>query len=136
MANPIPIGNDYEFPMQQAMQCIPDYYGDPEMLDAFLFQIKFFAEKIPQDYTHMPLINVVTLKLKGAARTHVKYLRAETWQELKESLTKSFHSKICLEEIMQKIETLAQTSDETYEEYARRARELNEFINTYAHNKG
>ena len=33
----------YQFPMHEAMQCIPDFYGDPEQLDAFLYQVNFSA---------------------------------------------------------------------------------------------
>ena len=40
---------EYQFPMHEAMQCIPDFYGDPEQLEAFLYQVKFFADKIPAE---------------------------------------------------------------------------------------
>ena len=52
---------EYQFPMHEAMQCIPDFYGDPEQLEAFLYQVKFFADNIPAvGHTHALLINVVT----------------------------------------------------------------------------
>ena len=90
------------------MQCTPDFCGDPEQLDAFLYQVKFFADKIPAEgHTHASLINVVTLKLKGAARSHIRHLKAKIFDELKENLTKTFRTEISMEEIMQKVETLA-----------------------------
>ena len=87
----------YQFPMHEAMQCIPDFYGDPEQLDALLYQAKFFADRIPAEgHTHAPLINVVTLKLNGAARSHIRHLKAKTFDELKEDLTKTFRTEISM----------------------------------------
>ena len=104
--------NEYEFPMTQAMQCIPEFYGDPEQLESFMYQVEFFANKIPDGTPHAPLLNVVSLKLKGAARSNAKRIQGANWRGDKEALKKTFKTSVSLEDVMRRIETLAQATNE------------------------
>ena len=117
--------------MTQAMQCIPEFYGDPEQLQSFMYQLEFFANEIPAGTPQAPLLNVVNLKLKGAARSHAKRIQGANWGEVKEALKKNYRTSVSLEDIMRRIETLAQAGDESFEQYARRAMDIKEYIDVY-----
>ena len=53
--------------MVTAIQCIPEFHGKPEELRPFIAQVDFFAEGIPANTDHKPLLNVVYMKLRGEA---------------------------------------------------------------------
>ena len=48
------------FPKKEAIQCIPDFYGSKDELDAFIYHIA----KLEAGADHGELIYVVLLKLK------------------------------------------------------------------------
>ncbi|XP_055537234.1 uncharacterized protein LOC129725426 [Wyeomyia smithii] len=52
-----------EFPLDRASQCIPDYKGSADELEAFIFHIQHFANKIPKDGSEEQLVYVVLMKL-------------------------------------------------------------------------
>lgn len=119
---------NFSFPMQLAIQCIPEFNGLPEELDPFIYQIEYFAAQIPPNESHASLINVVLLKLKEKALKCINRIKGQTWPEVKRNLLKEFSTISSAEEILQKIETLEQGYNESFKHYKERALEILESI--------
>ena len=58
---------EYTFPKADAMQCIPEFDGSLDELEAFVYHIEHFAREIPEGVSHAPLVYIILLKLKGRA---------------------------------------------------------------------
>lgn len=129
----------YIFPMQTAVQCIPEFTGKAEEIDAFIAQIEFFYNQIPEPQpaagAREPteeeirkraeregyLLNVVIMKLKGSASKLSRKLKGNTWEETKENLVREFSKAKSMEELAKEIETLEQKPKESFDEYKERA---------------
>lgn len=121
---------DYEFPMQDAVACIPDFFGKPEELNSFINQIDFFAEGFPKYGNKTPLINVVKMKLKGNASYFVDSISGKSWKVIKDNLIKEFKAKNSLEDVLADVETLAQKKYEPFKNYKERALKILKIIET------
>ena len=80
----------YEFPMKQAMLCIPEFNGDARDLDGFLYQIEYFANQIPEGEAKEDLIRTVMFKLKGKAAGFFNRSLEDTWEKVKMKLIRQF----------------------------------------------
>lgn len=120
-----------EFPTEKAIQCIPEFRGVAAELDAFLYAADYFANLIKKGESHAPLIQVVLLKLKGPAAAYFKRIKGDKWPEVKEKLEKEFGTNVKLEELFQKIETLEQGANESFQSYKDRVLTLKEYIDEY-----
>ena len=47
---------EYAFPTDRAMMCIPDFHGESKDLERFLYQIDFFAKRIPEEESEEELV--------------------------------------------------------------------------------
>ncbi|XP_029712225.2 bromodomain-containing protein DDB_G0270170-like isoform X2 [Aedes albopictus] len=119
---------NYNFPMQLAFQCIPEFNGSPDELNPFLYQIEFFANQFPANVNHAPLLNIVLLKLKGKATAYTSRIQGQTWLEVKQNLIREFSAKLSAEEILQKIEKLEQGFQESFKSYKERGFKILEAI--------
>ncbi|XP_058455232.1 uncharacterized protein LOC131432752 [Malaya genurostris] len=133
--NNIEGGGAYRFPMLDAIQCIPEFHGSVNELEPFLCQISYFAEQIPQGANEKPLANVILKKLKGNAATFINRIRANTINDVFQNLRDQFAVKVTVEEILIRIETLEQKYGDFFEEYAERALQIMEFIDTQQENQ-
>ncbi|XP_058840927.1 homeobox protein 2-like [Topomyia yanbarensis] len=73
---------------------------------------------MPPDANQKPLLNIVLMTLKGKAATFINRVKAETWAEMLQKLRGQFSKRTTVEEISQKIETLEQRHNESFENYA------------------
>lgn len=117
-----------EFSMKDAIKYIPEFKGVAEELDSFLFQCDSFAKLLSDEDSDEPLIQVVLTKLKGPAAASFKRVFASTWDALRVNLIKEFGERISLEEVFEKVETLAQNQSESYLSYRNRALKLKDLI--------
>ncbi|XP_055522809.1 uncharacterized protein LOC129716989 [Wyeomyia smithii] len=118
---------DYVFPKADALQCIPEFRGHKDELEAFLYHVQHFADEIPENGSHSALIYVVLLKLKGKAAAVLPRIKAESWPEVKRNLIKEFGSIENIESVIKRIETLRQEPSEDYSAYKRRTIEMNAY---------
>lgn len=128
----------YVFPTEKAIQVIPEFRGAAAELDAFIYQIKHFAEIIEKlgendaaKEAETELIHVVLSKLKGPAAIKFKNILADTWEDVRDNLRKEFGSSFKLEELFQKIETLEQGQQETFQSYKDRVLQFKKHIEEY-----
>lgn len=120
--------NGYEFPMTQAIQCIPEFNGSADELEPFLLQIDHFANRIPEGESEQTLLNVVLMKLKGKAASYINRIRSDSWHETRNRIRDQFSKKITVEQILQQIETLEQKDHESFRDYADRALRIKEYL--------
>jgi len=118
----------YEFPIKQAMLCIPEFNGDARDLDGFLYQIEYFANQIPEGEAEEDLIRTVMFKLKGKAAGFFNRILDDTWEKVKMKLIRQFGEKFDIEAIFQQVETLHQGVNEPFSEYKERVLTLKEQI--------
>lgn len=118
------IRNNFEFPMETAMNCIPEFYGQSEDLNSFIDQINFFYRKIPKGFSQIPLINVVKLKLKGNAKHFANCISNLSWQQIEEKLKEEFVINKSPANIFKQIGTLSQKPSESFKAYKNRALEI------------
>lgn len=118
----------YDFPMEKAMHCIPEFHGTPEELRPFIYQIDYFADQFPEGKLHTPLLNVVYTKLKGEALKRLTEIEGETWDETKGNLRRIFKITKSIGTVMKEIETLKQGENENIESYIIRANYLYQTI--------
>ncbi|XP_055527494.1 uncharacterized protein DDB_G0287625-like [Wyeomyia smithii] len=126
---------DYVFPKADALQCIPEFRGHKDELEAFLYHVQHFADEIPENGSHSALIYVVLLKLKGKAAAVLPRIKAESWPEVKRNLIKEFGSIENIESVIKRIETLRQEPSEDYSAYKRRTIEIKELLDTFEKNQ-
>ncbi|XP_055622915.1 myb-like protein G [Toxorhynchites rutilus septentrionalis] len=117
----------YEFPMVTAIQCIPEFHGKSEELQP-LMQIDYFSNAFPENADQQPLLNVVYTKLKGEALMRLHDIQGDTWVNVKQNLKNGFQLQKCIGAIIKEIETLKQSSHESYNEYKIHAKELYRFV--------
>lgn len=115
---------NYDFPMETAIKCIPEFFGNPEELTPFIDQINFFANYIPTGMDQTPLINLIKLKLKGKASSFVNNLAGLRWKQIEKLLIEEYNNYSSLEDILKEIETLSQRHDETFKSYKDRTLEI------------
>ena len=118
----------YEFPLERAMLCIPEYNGNANDLDGFLYQVEFFAKQIPAGESEEDLIRTVMFKLKGSAAGFFHRILDESWVKVKTNLIKLFGEKMSLEAIFQQVETLQQGGNEAFSAFKERVLKLKENI--------
>ncbi|XP_055644547.1 conserved oligomeric Golgi complex subunit 3-like [Toxorhynchites rutilus septentrionalis] len=118
----------YEFPMVTAIQCIPEFHGKSEELQPFFMQIDYFSNAFPENADQKPLLNVVYTKLKGEALMRLHDIQGDTWANVKLNLKNSFQLEKSIGTIIKEIETLKQSSHESYNEYKIRVKELYRFV--------
>lgn len=122
--------------IEDAMQLIPEFRGDPLELDQFIHAVNYCAKKIPENGEHTELLHVVLLKLKGPAAGHFKRIKGNKWEDVRECLKKEFGTDIKIEELTQKIETLEQDRQETFQQYKNRVLNIKERLEEFkAHKK-
>ena len=124
------------FPKAEAIQCIPDFNGSKDELDAFIYQIEHFVVLIPEGANHDELIYVVLLKLKGKAAAAIRRIKAATWPEVKANLMKEFGDLTPVEAVLEKIETLRQGPNESFHKYKIRVLGLKSDLQSYNDNDG
>ena len=124
------------FPKAEAIQCIPDFNGSKDELDAFIYQIEHFVVLIPEGANHDELIYVVLLKLKGKAAAAIRRIKAATWPEVKTNLMKEFGDLTPAEAVLEKIETLRQGPNESFHKYKIRVLGLKSDLQSYNDNDG
>ncbi|XP_055522942.1 putative uncharacterized protein DDB_G0286901 [Wyeomyia smithii] len=121
----------YEFPKADALQCIPEFNGSKDELEAFLYHVQHFADEIPDNEPQTALIYVVLLKLKGKAAAALPRIRAVTWPAVKRNLIKEFGTVQAIEVVIKQIETLRQEPNEEFNSYKRRASDIKELLDVY-----
>ena len=122
---------EYIFPKADAVQCIPEFNGSNDELQAFIYHIEHFAKEIPENESLETLIYVIILKLKGKAVTKINEIKADTWPEIKQNLRKEFGGYKSIYEVINEIETLRQGVDETFAVYKKRVLGLKEYLDLY-----
>lgn len=118
------IKTEYEFPMEAAMNCIPDFNGQPEDLNCFIDQINYFYGKLPKNESHIPLINVIKLKLKGEAKPFANNISNLTWEIVEGMLREEFKNKNISANIFKTISTLSQKQNESFKSYKNRVLQI------------
>lgn len=108
---------DYEFPMEAAFKCIPEFFGNSEELIPFIDQIKFFASYIPKGMDQSPLVNIIKLKLKGKSIPFINNLANLNWSQIEKLLIEEFSNKTKYADILKEIEILSQKKDESFKSY-------------------
>lgn len=110
-----------------ALQCIPQFDGNPDELDVFIRQIELFAEQLEGE-DHTPLLNVVYLKLTGKALKLLSKIDANTWPEVKRNLEDEFKFEKSAATLMKEIETLLQKENESFDDYSIRVEDLHKWV--------
>lgn len=123
--------NMAEFPVDRAIQCIPEFRGSSDELEAFLFHIQHFADLIPAGGPQDQLVYVVLMKLKGKAAAALHRIRARTWAEVKENLLSEFGTSESIESVIKKIEGLRQGPSEEFAAYKKRTLAMRDSLYAY-----
>ncbi|XP_062715963.1 uncharacterized protein LOC134291783 [Aedes albopictus] len=128
----------FEFPINFAIQCIPEFHGSACELDAFIYQINCFLKPIKRitdarerKNAETVLIQIALSKLKGPAALKFKNILANTWDKVKDNLQKEFGISLQLEELFNKIETLEQGKCESFKNYKDRVLQLKRNIDEF-----
>lgn len=116
--------NSYEFPMDSAINCIPDFFGHAEDLTSFIDQINYFYSKMPKGVSHTPLINVIKLKLKGRAKFFANSISNLPWEKVEQNMIEEFSVKKSSVNIFKTISTISQKQFEKFKSYKNRALEI------------
>lgn len=114
--------------MKNAIHCIPDFNGNKDELDPFLYQVEYFSTNIPAGATEAMLLNIVLMKLKGEATPLINKVRSKTWAEMKTKLKTLFGKIVTTEELFRQIGTLEQNHNESFKEYAEKACKIKESL--------
>ncbi|XP_035782234.1 uncharacterized protein LOC118461241 [Anopheles albimanus] len=115
-----------------ALQMIPEFTGDPNELEAFLYQVDQQAARIPAGQSTQCVIDIVLGKLRGdAVRSHNR-VKADNWREMRENIKKEFGGCYRLESVAQQIEELEQGPTESFISYRNRVLHLLRLMEEYA----
>lgn len=135
------------FNYEKAVKYIPDFRGDKEEVEGFIYQIEHIAKDIPKPASSTPdpddpaviaeqeLIHIVLSKLKGPALQHFKRIRAASWNQVRTNLRKEFGEDFKLEKLFRQIEMLAQEPKETFASYKNRVLIIKQGIDEFENGK-